>query len=62
MSLSDDASDAVMAVIFKDTKECIKLLKVRIGELGEHGCPPPSSGSAGPSPSVEGGRAAAQGE
>jgi hypothetical protein len=59
ISLSSNAS-LVLNAIYKDTKTCIRMLLVRISEL-EHGSPPPSSGSAGPSASAEAGRAPAQG-
>ena len=62
MSISSSAS-AALAALYKDTCECIRLLKVRLGELGQNGIPPPSSGSAVPSSSdVEGGRGMAQGQ
>jgi hypothetical protein len=59
ISLSSNAS-LVLNAIYKDTKTCIRMLLVRISEL-EHGSPPPSSGSAGPTTSEEAGRAPAQG-
>jgi hypothetical protein len=52
LSLGSSAS-AQLNALYKDTLECIRLLKVRIGELGQNGSPPPSSGSTGPSPSAE---------
>jgi hypothetical protein len=59
ISLTSNAS-LVLNAIYKDTKTCIRMLLVRISEL-EHGSPPPSSGSAGPTTSEEAGRAPAQG-
>jgi hypothetical protein len=59
LSLSSSASSELKA-LYKDTKACILLLKLRLAEL-KHGVPPPSSGSAGQPPSNEGGAASAQG-
>ena len=62
LSLSSSAS-AELNALYKDTKACILLLKLRIAEL-KHGSPPPLSGSAGQPPSNEGGAglASAQGK
>ena len=61
LSLSSSAS-AALAALYKDTKECIRLLKVRLGELGQTGIPPPASGSADPPTTSDvGGCGAAQG-
>lgn len=53
LSLSSSASSELKA-LYKDTKACILLLKLRLAEL-RHGVPPPSSGSAGQPPSNRGG-------
>jgi hypothetical protein len=61
LSLNSSAS-AQLAAFYKDTEQCILLLKTRLGELGEDGSPPPASGSTGPSPSAEeGSRGTVQG-
>jgi hypothetical protein len=61
LSLNSSAS-AQLAAFYKDTEQCILLLKVRLGELGVDGSPLPASGSTGPSPSSdEGSRGAVQG-
>jgi hypothetical protein len=52
LSLHSSAS-AQLAALYKDTTECIRLLKARLGALRRNGSPPPSSGSTGPSPSAE---------
>ena len=67
-STVDDLSEhssasAQLNAFYKDTQQCILLLKTRIGELSQDGRPPPESGSAAPSPSTEEeSRVAAQGE
>lgn len=62
LSLQSSAS-AQLAALYKDTTECIRLLKARLGALGRNGDPPPSSGRTGPSPSAEeGSRGPVQGE
>jgi hypothetical protein len=61
LSVNSSAS-AQLAAFYKDTQQCIFLLKARLCELGEDGNPPPASGSTGPSPSPEeGSRGAVQG-
>ena len=59
LSLNSSASE-VLASFFKDTQQCITLLKARLAEL-EHGDPPPKSGSAEPAASTEDGCVSAQG-
>jgi hypothetical protein len=67
-STVDDLSEhssasAQLNAFYKDTQQCILLLKTRISELNQDGRPPPESGSAAPSPSdEEESRVAAQGE
>eukprot|EP00956_Cyclotella_meneghiniana_P035674 scaffold116951_cov42-Cyclotella_meneghiniana.AAC.2 len=67
-STVDDLSEhssasAQLNTFYKDTQQCILLLKTRIGKLSQDGRPPPESGSAAPSPSTEEeSRVAAQGE
>eukprot|EP00956_Cyclotella_meneghiniana_P028222 scaffold65021_cov87-Cyclotella_meneghiniana.AAC.9 len=67
-STVDDLSEHSLAsaqlnAFYKDTQQCILLLKTRIGELFQDGRPPPESGSAAPSPSAEEeSRGVAQGE
>jgi hypothetical protein len=39
LSLNSSAS-AQLAAFYKDTQQCILLLKTRLGELGEDGAPP----------------------
>jgi hypothetical protein len=61
LSVNSSAS-AQLAAFYKDTQQCIFLLKARFCELGEDGFPPPTSGSTAPSPSAEeGSRGAVQG-
>ena len=62
--LSEHSSaSAQLNAFYKDTQQCILLLKTRISELSQDGRPPPESGSAAPSPSdEEESRVAAQGE
>jgi hypothetical protein len=62
LSLSSSAS-AELKALYKDTKACILLLKLRLAEL-KHGSSLPLSGSAGQPPSKVGGAglASAQGE
>eukprot|EP00956_Cyclotella_meneghiniana_P007755 scaffold10339_cov41-Cyclotella_meneghiniana.AAC.11 len=63
LSEHSSASTAQLNAFYKDTQQCILLLKTRIGELSQDGRPPPESGSAAPSPSgEEESRVAAQGE
>ena len=53
-NLSQSSSPStVLAALFKDTKACIVKLTSRIADL-EYGHPPPSSGSATPSPAQDG--------
>jgi hypothetical protein len=61
LSLSSSTSSELKA-LYKDTKACVLLLKLRLAEL-KHGVPPPVSGSAGqPSSNAGGvGPASAQG-
>ena len=61
LSLSSSAS-AELKALFKDTKACILLLKLRLAEL-KHAPHPPARGSAGQPPSNDGGAglASAQG-
>lgn len=61
LSVNSSAS-AQLAALYKDTQQCIFLLKARFCELGVDGSPPPASGSTAPSPSAEeGSRGAVQG-
>ena len=60
LSFTSNAS-AILETLFRDTQECIRLFKVRLGELQQDASPPATSGSTGPSPSTEGSRGAVQG-
>lgn len=62
--LSEHSSaSAQLNAFYKDTQQCILLLKTRLGELGQDGFPPPASGRTDPSPSnEEGSRGSVQGE
>jgi hypothetical protein len=60
LSFNSNAS-ATLDQLYKDTHECIRLIKVRISELQRDAVPPAKSGSTGPSPSSEASRGAVQG-
>jgi hypothetical protein len=62
LSLGSSES-AILAQLFKDTKQCILLLKTRIASLKSEAPPPATNGSTGPSPSTrEGSRGSVQGK
>lgn len=63
-NLSLNSSEtATLDALFKDTRQAILLLKVRITELKSNGRPPPQSGSTDPLPSSEEGeRGSVQGK
>ena len=61
LSFGSNAS-AILAQLFKDTQDCIRLIKVRLGDLQREAVPPAISGSTGPSASGEASRGAVQGE
>jgi hypothetical protein len=54
-------ASTIMNQLFKDTQECIRLIKVRVGELQRNADPPARTGSTGPSASSEASRGAVQG-
>jgi hypothetical protein len=61
LSLGSSES-AILAQLFKDTKQCLLLLKTRIASLKYEAPPPATNGSTDPSPSTrEGSRGSVQG-
>jgi hypothetical protein len=57
------SASAILAQLFKDTKQCILLLKTRIATLTYEAPPRATNGSTDPSPSTrEGSRGSVQGK